>query len=155
VAREGLAWSDEAPFAKGTTLGEALLTPTRIYVKTVLDLIRNVGGIHGLVHITGGGFIDNIPRVLPETVGVAIDLDAINPLPVFNWLSRCGGLSEFEMLRTFNCGIGMALIVDATKAMDVLAALSIRNEVGVIIGKTTAITAGELQVETTGQLGLA
>jgi phosphoribosylformylglycinamidine cyclo-ligase len=154
VAREGLDWGSPAPFAKGSTLGEALLTPTRIYVKTVLNLIRTIGGIHGLVHITGGGFIDNIPRVLPETVGVQIDLEAIKPLPVFNWLARCGGLSEHEMLRTFNCGIGMVLIVDAAKADDVLASLSAHGEDAVIIGKTVSVSAGEVQVITTGQLNL-
>ncbi len=155
VARENLAWSDEAPFASGTTMGEALLTPTRIYVKTVLDLIRTVGGIHGLVHITGGGFIDNIPRVLPDNIGVEINLDAFSPPPVFNWLARCGGVSEHEMLRTFNCGIGMALIVDATKVQAVLAHLAAQDETGVVIGRTLTVDPGASQVKTTGHLRLA
>jgi phosphoribosylformylglycinamidine cyclo-ligase len=154
VAREELNWSDAAPFAKGSTLGEALLTPTRIYVKTVLNLIRTVGGIHGLVHITGGGFIDNIPRVLPETVGVSLNLDAIKPLSVFGWLARAGELSEYEMLRTFNCGIGMILIVNAAKAGKVMHALANEGELAVIIGKTIAVAPGEDQVKTAGHLWL-
>jgi phosphoribosylformylglycinamidine cyclo-ligase len=154
VARQGLNWRDAAPFAKGATLGEALLTPTRIYVKTVLNLIRTVGGIHGLVHITGGGFIDNIPRVLPESVGVSLNLEAIKPLPVFGWLARAGGLSEHEMLRTFNCGIGMVLIVEAAKAGQVMHALANEGELAVIIGKTIAVAPDENQVRTAGNLWL-
>ncbi len=155
VERSGLAWTDPAPFAKGQTMAEALLTPTRIYVKLVLDLIRRVGGIHGLVHITGGGFIDNIPRVLPETVGVSLQLDQIVVPSVFRWLAKTGGVSEHEMLRTFNCGVGMALIVDAQKAPEVLAALAVAGENARIIGLTTAVAAGDPQVATTGALALA
>ncbi|MGL4636523.1 MAG: phosphoribosylformylglycinamidine cyclo-ligase [Beijerinckiaceae bacterium] len=155
VEREGLNWSDNAPFAKGKTLAEALLTPTRIYVKTVLDLIHTVGGIKGLVHITGGGFIDNIPRVLPDDIGVAIDLNAFAVPPVFGWLAKSGGLGEFEMLRTFNCGIGMALIVDAAKAPLVLAALQARQETGYVIGKTIPVSKGDPQVVTSGALKLS
>jgi phosphoribosylformylglycinamidine cyclo-ligase len=121
-------------------------------VKLVLDLIRRIGGIHGLVHITGGGFIDNIPRVLPETVGVSLKLDQIAVPPVFRWLARTGDVSEYEMLRTFNCGIGMALIVDAEKASEILAAA---GDGARIIGMTTAVEAGTAQVVTTGALNLA
>jgi phosphoribosylformylglycinamidine cyclo-ligase len=155
VSQSGLAWTDPAPFAKGQTLAEALLTPTRIYVKLVLDLIRRIGGIHGLVHITGGGFIDNIPRVLPETVGVSLRLDQIAVPPVFRWLAITGGVSGYEMLRTFNCGIGMALIVDPEKAPELLAALAAAGEGARIIGMTTAVEAGAQQVATTGALKLA
>jgi phosphoribosylformylglycinamidine cyclo-ligase len=152
VSQSGLAWTDPAPFAKDQSLAEALLTPTRIYVKLVLDLIRRIDGIHGLVHITGGGFIDNIPRVLPENVGVSLRLDQIAVPPVFLWLAKTGGVSEYEMLRTFNCGIGMALIVNAAKAQEILAAA---GEGACIIGMTTAVDAGAAQVATTGVLNLA
>jgi phosphoribosylformylglycinamidine cyclo-ligase len=155
VSRSGLGWTDPAPFAARQTLAEALLTPTRIYVKLVLDLIRRIGGIHGLVHITGGGFIDNIPRVLPETVGVSLRLDKIAVPPVFRWLAKTGGVSEYEMLRTFNCGIGMALIVNAEKAPELLAALAAAGEGARIIGMTTAVEAGAAQVASTGALNLA
>ncbi len=155
VERSGLAWTDPAPFADGQTMAEALLTPTRIYVKLVLDLIRRVGGIHGLVHITGGGFIDNIPRVLPQNVGVSLKLDQIAVPPVFRWLAKTGGVSEHEMLRTFNCGVGMALIVDALKAPELLAALAVAGESASVIGITTAVAVGAPQVATTGSLTLA
>ncbi|MFM9975153.1 MAG: phosphoribosylformylglycinamidine cyclo-ligase [Beijerinckiaceae bacterium] len=155
VSTTGLDWRDEAPFAKGRTLAEALLTPTRIYVKTVLDLIHNTGGIHGLVHITGGGFIDNIPRVLPENIGVNLNLAQIPVLPVFKWLATQGGMSEHEMLRTFNCGIGMVLIVDRDKTPDVLAVLAARGEPACLIGMTTEIAPGAPQVTTVGALRLA
>jgi phosphoribosylformylglycinamidine cyclo-ligase len=154
VNLSGLDWEDEAPFAKGQTLAEAMLTPTRIYVKLVLELIRNVGGIHGLVHITGGGFIDNIPRVLPENVGVRLDISQIPVLPVFHWLAKLGGVSEHEMLRTFNCGIGMVLITDTAKAPEIMAALKAHGEDARIIGATVAVKAGENQVTTTGFLSL-
>jgi phosphoribosylformylglycinamidine cyclo-ligase len=154
VNLSGLDWEDKAPFSKDQTLAEAMLTPTRIYVKLVLDLIRTIGGIHGLVHITGGGFIDNIPRVLPETVGVDLDIAQIPVLPVFRWLAKEGGISEHEMLRTFNCGIGMVLIVDPDKAAELLKALAAKGEAACVIGMTTAITAGDNQVVTRGSLAI-
>ena len=93
------------------TLGGALLTPTRLYVKSCLRAIRESGAIKGLAHITGGGFTDNIPRVLPKHLGVGIDLARLPVLPVFKWLAKQGGIAELELLRTFNCGIGMIAIV--------------------------------------------
>jgi phosphoribosylformylglycinamidine cyclo-ligase len=154
VNLSGLDWEDKAPFSKGQTLAEAMLTPTRIYVKLVLDLIRTIGGIHGLVHITGGGFIDNIPRVLSEEVGVNLDIAQIPVLPVFRWLAKEGGISEHEMLRTFNCGVGMVLIVDADKAPELLQALAEKGEAARIIGMTTSIKAGDNQVVTVGALAI-
>jgi phosphoribosylformylglycinamidine cyclo-ligase len=155
VEQSGLGWSDSAPFQPDSTMAEALLTPTRIYVKTVLQLLREVGGIHGLVHITGGGFIDNIPRVLPQNVGVALNIAQIPVLPVFKWLAKLGGVSEHEMLRTFNCGIGMVLIVDPDKAPAVLAHLGALGEHAVLIGTTTVVAPGAAQVTTSGTLDLA
>ena len=100
------------------TLGGALLTPTRLYVKSCLRAIRETGAVKGLAHITGGGFTDNIPRVLPKHLGVGIDLARLPVLPVFKWLAEQGGIAELELLRTFNCGIGMIAIVkpDAIEA---------------------------------------
>ena len=109
--RAGLNWSDEAPFAPGTSLGEALLVPTRIYVALLLDALKRTDAIHGFAHVTGGGFVDNLPRVLPPGLGCRLDLDAVPIQPVFRWLAESGGIGPAEMARTFNCGIGMAVFV--------------------------------------------
>jgi phosphoribosylformylglycinamidine cyclo-ligase len=93
------------------TLGAALLTPTRLYVRSCLRAIRETGAVKGLAHITGGGFTDNIPRVLPKHLGVGIDLARLPVLPVFKWLAERANIAELELLRTFNCGIGMIAIV--------------------------------------------
>ncbi|MEP2031140.1 MAG: phosphoribosylformylglycinamidine cyclo-ligase [Paracoccaceae bacterium] len=114
VELSGLDWSADCPFANGT-LGEALLTPTRIYVRSALAAVR-AGGTHALAHITGGGLTENIPRVLPDNLGAEIDLNAWEPLPVFKWMAGIGGMAEAEMLKTFNCGIGMVLVVDPSSA---------------------------------------
>ena len=113
VADAGLKWDAPAPFAPGQDLADVLLTPTRIYVKAILRVLRETQGLKALAHITGGGFPENIPRVLPAGCAAAIDLDAVPVLPVFRWLAREGGVAEAEMLRTFNCGIGMVLVVAA------------------------------------------
>jgi phosphoribosylformylglycinamidine cyclo-ligase len=123
-----------APFEPEKTLGEALLTPTRIYVKPILRLLRETDGVKALAHITGGGFQDNIPRVLPEHLGVEINLRAIQVPKVFSWLAEQGNLAEAEMLRTFNCGIGMAAIVDARKATEVLDILAAAGENAILLG---------------------
>jgi len=112
----GLAWDAPCPFGSGSTLGEAMLVPTRIYVRSCLAAIREVGGMKALAHITGGGFTENIPRVLPDGLAVRIDLARVPMLPAFKWLARMGGIAESEMLRTFNCGIGMIAVVEAAKA---------------------------------------
>ena len=111
VELSGVSFAAPAPFAPVMTLGGALLTPTRLYVKSCLRAIRETGAIKGLAHITGGGFTDNIPRVLPKGLGVRVDLAKIHVLPVFKWLAAQAGIAELEMLRTFNCGIGMVAIV--------------------------------------------
>jgi phosphoribosylformylglycinamidine cyclo-ligase len=109
VESAGLDYAEAAPFAPGTTLAEALLVPTRLYVRSCLSAIR-AGGVKALAHITGGGLIENIPRVLPE--GLTAELDAARwELPaVFRWLSRSAGIDPREMARTFNCGIGMVVV---------------------------------------------
>jgi phosphoribosylformylglycinamidine cyclo-ligase len=112
----GLKWNDPAPFAPETTLGEALLTPTRIYVRQILETIRSSRAVKALAHITGGGLTENLPRVLPEDLAAEIDLAALPMPPVFAWLMQKAGLSQEEMLRTFNCGVGMVLIVSQQDA---------------------------------------
>ena len=117
VADAGLDWNSVAPFAPGQPLGAALLAPTRIYVPAALAAMSSGrNGLHALVHVTGGGLTENLPRVLPEGLGAEIDLDAWDLPDVFAWLRREGGLERPEMLRTFNCGIGMVAIVDPTSA---------------------------------------
>ena len=117
VARSGLAWDDGCPWDADQTLGGALLTPTRLYVKGAVAAIK-AGAVHGLAHITGGGLTENLPRALPEGLGAQVDLSAIAQPPVFGWLAQEGGLDEAEMLKTFNCGIGMIAIVPADRADD-------------------------------------
>ena len=114
VEVSGLEWDARAPFAD-TTLGAALLTPTRLYVRSVLEALR-AGGLHAAAHITGGGITENLPRVLPDGLGARVDLGMLPRGGVFDWLQVTGGVAEAEMLRTFNCGIGMILVVDPTRA---------------------------------------
>lgn len=137
VELSGLAWSAEAPFATGKTLAEALLEPTRIYVKPLLAALRNGIGIKALAHITGGGFIDNIPRVLPLDLAADIDLDAVTVPAVFGWLSKAGGMSEHEMLRTFNCGVGMLVAVTPEDAEKLVDSLTASGETAAIVGQLT------------------
>ncbi|MFD0858324.1 phosphoribosylformylglycinamidine cyclo-ligase [Roseovarius aquimarinus] len=120
VEMSGLGWDADCPWSEGT-LGGALLTPTRLYVKPALAAIR-AGGVHALAHITGGGLTENLPRVLPEDLGADIDLGAWDLPGVFGWLRETGGMDEGELLKTFNCGIGMIVAVDADRA-DALAEL--------------------------------
>jgi phosphoribosylformylglycinamidine cyclo-ligase len=142
---EGLGWGDAAPWSPGTTLGEALLTPTRIYVKSVLAAIEATGGasdgaVKGLSHITGGGLSENLPRVLPDTVAAAVDLSAISVPPVFGWLAKAGRLDDAEMLRTFNCGIGMIVIAERGRVGDVMQALTDAGEAPILLGAIVAPT---------------
>ena len=127
IADAGLGWDAAAPFSPGTTLGDALLAPTRLYVRACRAAIR-AGGVRGLAHITGGGLLENIPRVLPDGLGVGLDLDAWRPAPVFGWLAETGSIAPEEMARTFNCGIGMAVIVAAEAADPVTGALEQAGE---------------------------
>tara|TARA_B110000090_G_scaffold206314_1_gene255527 strand:+ start:125 stop:1177 length:1053 start_codon:yes stop_codon:yes gene_type:complete len=142
----GLGWADDAPFADGP-LGAALLTPTRLYVKSTLSAIKH-GGVHALAHITGGGLTENLPRVLPEGLGAQIDLNAWELPPVFKWLAATGGIVESEMLKTFNSGIGMVLSVAASEADAVTAILTAAGENVMQIG---TVKAGE-GVSYTGSL---
>jgi phosphoribosylformylglycinamidine cyclo-ligase len=153
VAREGLAWDARAPFDQSRSLAEALLTPTRIYVKPLLMVLQHTTHIKALAHITGGGFPENLPRVLPKGLGVALDLSAIPVLPVFRWAAESGGIAETEMLRTFNCGIGMIVIAARDHADDVDAALSRAGETPIRIGETYEADSGP-RVTTSRHLAL-
>jgi phosphoribosylformylglycinamidine cyclo-ligase len=128
-----LRWSDPAPFDRDVQLGPALLKPTRIYVASCLDAIRGTGAVKALAHITGGGLVENIPRVLPQSITAEIDLAAIRVPAVFRWLAE--RVEEAEMLRTFNCGIGMAAVVAADAAGSVRAALQRHGETIVDLGR--------------------
>lgn len=134
VDRARLAFDGEAPFAPGKTLGEALLVPTKIYVKSCLAAIK-AGGVHALSHITGGGVLENIPRVLPETLAAEIDATSWDMPAVFKWLQKEGNIEATEMARTFNCGIGMAIVVDAAKATELKAVLEAGGETVYQIGR--------------------
>ena len=135
VAASGLGWEHLAPFDKSTTLGKALLTPTRIYVRSILSAIRSTHGIKALAHITGGGFPENIPRVLPAAYAAELDLDAIDVPPVFAWLAKAGNVAPAEMMRTFNCGVGMVLVVAAGQAAQVAAVLTQGGETVTTLGR--------------------
>ncbi len=154
VALTGLGWTDAAPFAPGKTLAQALLTPTRLYVKPLLAALKATQGIKALAHITGGGFPDNIPRVLPDGLGVSLDLAAIPVPPVFGWLAKAGNVAEREMLRTFNCGVGMVVAAEAAKAAEVEAALKAAGESPVRMGEVVEERAGEERVAYRGHLAL-
>ena len=137
VADAGLAFDAPAPFAKDLTLGEALLTPTRLYVKSALAAIKT-GGVKGLAHITGGGVTENLPRALPEGLDAEVDLSSWIVPAVFDWLAKSAGIEPLEMLRTFNCGIGLVAVVDADKADDVIAAFKQAGETATRIGTLVA-----------------
>jgi phosphoribosylformylglycinamidine cyclo-ligase len=150
----GLSWSDAAPFAPHQSLAQALLTPTRIYVKSLLKAIKAATGIKALAHITGGGFPDNIPRVLPDGVGVVLDLPAIPVLPVFSWLAATGRVAQADMLRTFNCGIGMIIVVDGAHVDAVTAVLKAGGEDVIHLGHIVSWSGLGERVHTQGQLRL-
>jgi phosphoribosylformylglycinamidine cyclo-ligase len=141
VADKNLAWDAKAPFAPHATVAEALLTPTRIYVRALLAAIKATGGATGaikaLAHITGGGLSENVPRILPNSVAARIDLSSIAAPPVFGWLAAAGNIADAEMLKTFNCGIGMVLVAARDEAGSVLAALRAGGETPFRIGEIT------------------
>lgn len=117
----------------GKPLADALLEPTRIYVKPLLELLKTVP-VHALAHITGGGLLENIPRVIPEGLGVELKADAWQRPKVFDWLQETGGIADREMHRTFNCGIGMVCIVEANQADAALKAIQGAGETAWQIG---------------------
>ena len=137
VEVSGLAWGAPCPFAPGVTLAEALMAPTRIYVRSLVPLIK-AGRLKGLAHITGGGLIENPPRAIAEGLTPQFDWSAWDMPPVFQWLQATGGVETEEMRRTFNCGVGMVLIVAPEDAGDVLEALLAAGEDAFICGQLTA-----------------
>ena len=122
VERSGLAWDAPAPFADGATLAQALLEPTRIYVRELLPVLK-AGHVSGGAHVTGGGLVENPPRAIAEGLAPRFDWSAWEAPPVFDWLARTGGIAEAEMRRTFNCGLGFVVFAAPDDAPEVLAAL--------------------------------
>jgi len=135
VEQSGLTWDSANPFGEGT-LGAALLAPTRLYVKQCLAAMR-AGGVHGFAHITGGGLTENIPRALKQGQGLEIDLSSWDLPAIFKWLAQQGDIAQSELLKTFNCGIGMVVIVAADSADAVKAALRDAGEDVVTLGRVT------------------
>ena len=137
IDHAGLSFDAPAPFRPDTPLAEALLAPTRIYVKSLLPLIRE-GSIKGLAHITGGGITENTPRMLPGHLTFEVDYAAFERPAVFQWLRESGSIAEAEMRRTFNCGIGMIAAVEAAAADDLVQRLNASGETASIIGELKA-----------------
>ncbi len=151
VEHSGLRLDTPAPFAKGKTLAAALLTPTRIYVKPLLKALKKPG-IKALAHLTGGGFVENIPRVLPKGTVAEIDLGVVPYLPVFAWLAKTGGVDSLEMLRTFNCGIGMIVVVNVNHCKAIMRVLKAAGEEVVTLGHIRKRKGSEAQVAFVGEL---
>ena len=133
VEMSGLGWDAACPFSEGT-LGHALLTPTRLYVKQVLAAVR-AGGVHALAHITGGGLTENPPRVIPDGLACQIDLGAWALPGVFKWLAATANMSQSELLKTFNCGIGMVLVAAPDRADALADLLRDQGEDVVVMGR--------------------
>src|SRR5258706_10269803 len=152
VEKSGLTLGADAPFASGKNFGEALLSTTRLYVRAALEAIRT-GGVKGLAHITGGGITDNLPRCLPEGLDAEVDLSAVAVLPVFQWLAKQAGIAEREMLRTFNCGIGLVAVADEKNAGHVIDAFQEAGDHATRIG-TLIKGDGEAKVVYRGALKL-
>jgi len=134
VELAGLAWDAPSPFSTDATLAQSLLTPTRIYIESVLPLAK-AGVLKGCAHITGGGLIENPPRAVARGLAPRFDWAAWEPPPVFRWLAEAGGVDEAEMRRTFNCGVGLVLIASARDAEAVLAALLNAGETAFVCGE--------------------
>lgn len=142
VEASGLSYAAPAPFSPSLSLGEALLTPTRLYVKSCLAAIGE-GGVHALAHITGGGLTENIPRVLPAGLGVVLDANRWPVPDVFTWMASVGGMSAAEMNRTFNCGIGMVCVVARDQVAPLRRILESHGEQVFEIGRVVALSGTE------------
>ena len=152
VARSGSGWDAPAPFDPSRSLAAALLTPTRLYVRPLLEALSQTQAILALAHITGGGYPDNLPRVLTDDLAVSLDLDAFAPPAVFSWLAKTGGIAEDEMLRTFNCGYGMAAFASSEREAEAKDALESAGLSPILIGRLIEL-AGR-RVVTHGRLAL-
>lgn len=138
-----LDWNDPAPFAEGQSVGDAFLTPTRIYIKPILEIMRETDGVKALAHITGGGILENVPRVLPDHLAARFTLDGYSLPAVFEWLSAAGSVSQFELLRTFNCGIGMVIAAASADSDFILSRLNDLGEEAILIGDVVERGDGE------------
>ena len=142
VEQSGLEWGEGAPFDGSRTLLQAFIEPTRIYVQSCLKTIAATGAVRALAHITGGGLTENLPRVLPEHLSAEIELDSWKLPPIFHWLRERGAMEDAELLRTFNCGIGMIAVVPAAQAEHVADVFRQQGEtvftIGTLIGKQAA-----------------
>jgi phosphoribosylformylglycinamidine cyclo-ligase len=136
-----LAGANAQTYVEGEPLFDRLLTPTRIYVKPLLDLLRQLP-VHGIAHITGGGLSDNIPRVLPDRLEAVLERKCWASDPLFEWIQRTGNIGRAEMYRTFNCGIGMVIVVPVERAGAALEFLKSRGEQASIIGEVRNGTRG-------------
>jgi phosphoribosylformylglycinamidine cyclo-ligase len=134
VAEQGLRYADPAPFAPDISLGQALLAPTRLYVRSCLAAIR-AGGVKALAHITGGGLLENIPRVLPGDLAARLDSSLWRLPPVFRWLSDTAAIAPAELARTFNCGLGMVAVVAPADADRIAAILRAEGETVTLVGR--------------------
>jgi phosphoribosylformylglycinamidine cyclo-ligase len=152
VAKTGASLLAPAPFAPESSLGRALLTPTRLYVKPLLAALQATDAVLAIAHVTGGGFPDNLPRVLPENLSVQLELGAFAPPPVFRWLAENGPVTEAEMLRTFNCGFGMIVFARAEDEADAARALRDAGLAPIEIGRL--IPRGDARVVMQGRLDL-
>jgi phosphoribosylformylglycinamidine cyclo-ligase len=152
IADTNLSLGAPAPFDMAKKLGDALLEPTRIYVKAALAALKATTGIKAFAHITGGGITENVPRVLPKGTAARIALDHVPVLPVFRWLAKAGNIDEREMLRTFNCGVGFVVAVDAKQADAVGEVFATAGEQVVRLGEIVSSATPETQF--TGSLAL-
>jgi phosphoribosylformylglycinamidine cyclo-ligase len=152
IANNNFKYDEKVPFASSeATLGEALLIPTKIYVKTCLALAKT-DKVKAFAHITGGGFTENIPRVLPKNIGVEVDCGAWEVLPVFKWLAEIGNIKQEEMLRTFNCGVGMVLVADAQDASEIIKIIEAHGENATIVGKVIPQNGEQVQYKNINNL---
>ncbi len=152
LAREAkTAWDKPAPFDGKTTLATALLAPTRIYVKPTLKAIRETGAVKAIAHITGGGLSENLPRVLPDGLAAHVDLSSWTAQPVFGWLQQVGRIDDAEMLRTFNCGIGLVAVVAQASADDVMRVLAAAGETPIRVGAIEPGTGSKSQAKGKGE----
>ena len=139
ISDAGASYDDAAPFAKEKTLADVFLEPTRIYVRALLETMKkHKGAIHGLSHITGGGFVENVPRVMPEGLSAEINCAAWDLPPLFKWLKEQGKLSDHDLATTLNCGLGMVVVVEAARANEIHQSLEFMGEQVFEIGKVVA-----------------
>jgi phosphoribosylformylglycinamidine cyclo-ligase len=151
IAITGASLSSPAGFTGNATLGDVLLAPTKLYVRSALAAL-GAGGVKGLAHITGGGITENVPRVLPAGLDAEIDLSSWELPPVFRWIAREAELPADELLRTFNCGVGLVVVADASRARDVIGAFSAAGETAFATGTLVRSQSAEPAVRYVGTL---